>query len=138
MADWNTMIIDDFRANDGKVGGQFEGAPMVLLHHTGRKSGKQSVTPLMYLPSDDPKTIYIFASMAGAPTHPAWYYNTTAAGQTTVEVGAETFPVTVEEITGDERDRLYAEQVSRYPGFGEYEVKTAGIRTIPVLALHRA
>jgi deazaflavin-dependent oxidoreductase (nitroreductase family) len=138
MSDWNTTIIDEFRANEGRVSGPFEGAPMVLLHHTGRKSGKQSVTPLMYLASDDPNTIYVFASMAGAPTHPAWHYNTTSAGQTTVEVGTETYPVTVEEITGAERDRIYAEQARRYPGFAEYEEKTAGIRTIPVLALHRA
>lgn len=138
MSDWNTQIIEEFRANAGKVGGGFEGAPLVLLHHTGRKSGAEHVTPLMFLPSDAPDTLYIFASAAGAPTHPAWYFNTTSAGNTVVEVGEETYPVRVEEITGAERDRIYAEQVSRYPGFGEYEVKTEGIRTIPVLALHRA
>ena len=137
MSDWNTSIIEEFRANGGKVGGQFAGAPMVLLHHTGRKSGDSHVTPLMYLPGDEPSTTYIFASYAGAPSHPAWYYNITDAGRTEIEIGTETFPVTVEEITGAERDRIYAEQVSRYPGFGEYEVKTAGIRTIPVIALHR-
>lgn len=138
MSDWNTQVIEEFRANDGKVGGSFEGAPMMLLHHTGRKSGGEHVTPLMYLPGDDAGTIYIFASAAGAPKHPAWYFNTTSAGETTVEVGAETYPVSVEEVTGAERDRIYAEQKSRYPGFGEYEEKTAGIRTIPVLALHRS
>jgi deazaflavin-dependent oxidoreductase (nitroreductase family) len=138
MSDWNTQIIEEFRANGGKVGGAFDGAPMVLLHHTGRKSGSQNVAPLMYLAGEDPNTIYVFASAAGAPTHPAWYFNTTSAGQTTVEVGSETYPVTVEELSGDERDRVYGEQKSRYPGFAEYEDKTAGIRTIPVLALHRA
>ena len=138
MSDWNKTIIDEFRANAGQVAGQFAGAPMVLLHHTGRKSGKDSVTPLMYLASEQPDTIYVFASAAGAPSHPAWYFNLTASGETTVEVGTETFPVTVEEIKGAERDRVYGEQASRYPGFAEYEVKTAGIRTIPVLALHRA
>jgi deazaflavin-dependent oxidoreductase (nitroreductase family) len=138
MSDWNTTVIEEFRANDGKVGGQFDGAPMMLLHHTGRRSGGEHVAPLMYLPADDPATIYVFASAAGAPSHPAWYYNVTSAGTTTVEVGPETYPVRVEEITGDERDRVYAEQVSRYAGFGEYEEKTAGIRTIPVIALHRS
>ncbi|MCW2496876.1 nitroreductase family deazaflavin-dependent oxidoreductase [Jatrophihabitans sp.] len=138
MSDWNTQVIEEFRANEGKVGGPFDGAPMVLLHHTGRKSGSEHVTPLMYLAADEPGTIYVFASAAGAPSHPAWYYNTTSAGETTVEVGTETYPVTVEELTGAERDRVYAEQKSRYAGFGEYEEKTAGIRTIPVLALHRA
>ena len=138
MSDWNTGIIDEFRANAGKVGGPFEGAPMVLLHHTGRKSGTPHVTPLMYLQGDAPETIYIFASAAGAPAHPAWYHNTTAAGRTDVEVGTETYPVTVEEVTGAERDRIYDEQKTRYPGFAGYEELTAGIRTIPVLALHRS
>jgi deazaflavin-dependent oxidoreductase (nitroreductase family) len=137
--DWNTQVIAEFRANDGKVGGNFEGAPMVLVHHTGRKSGKKSVSPMMYLPADDnPKLVYVFASKAGAPTHPDWYYNLVAAGSTEVEIGTETLPVTVSEVTGEDRDRVYAEQVSRYPGFGEYEEKTAGIRTIPVLALTRS
>ncbi|HET7901168.1 MAG TPA: nitroreductase family deazaflavin-dependent oxidoreductase [Candidatus Nanopelagicales bacterium] len=135
--DWNAAIIAEFRANDGKVGGQFAGAPMVLMHHVGRKSGRESVNPVMYMPSDDPQTIYVFASKGGAPTHPDWYWNMTEAGRATVEVGTETYDVTVRELEGEERDRVYAEQVSRYPGFGEYEQKTAGIRTIPVLALTR-
>jgi deazaflavin-dependent oxidoreductase (nitroreductase family) len=138
MSDWNTAIIEEFRANGGKVGGMFEGAPVVLMHGVGRKTGKETVHPVMYLPSDDdPATIYVFASKAGAPTHPDWYYNLTAAGRATVEVGTETYDVAVTEVTGEDRDRIYAEQVSRYPGFGEYEQKTAGIRTIPVLALTR-
>jgi deazaflavin-dependent oxidoreductase (nitroreductase family) len=136
--DWNTKIIDEFRANEGRVGGGFAGAPMVLVHHRGRKSGRNYVNPMMYLPDDgDPATIYVFASKAGAPAHPDWYYNLTAAGQAEVEVGTETYPVTVTELTGEERDRVYAEQARRYPGFAEYEEKTAGIRTIPVLALRR-
>lgn len=139
MADWNTQIIEEFRANEGKVGGPFEGAPMVLLHHRGRNSGKEYVAPLMYLPDDERSDrVYVFASKAGAPTDPEWYRNLVAAGETVVEVGTETYPVAVEEITGEERDRIYAEQVSRYAGFGEYEQKTAGIRTIPVLALTRS
>ncbi len=136
--DWNTQIINEFRANEGKVGGPFEGAPMVLLHHTGRKSGKQNVTPLMFMPDDDDAALmYIFASKAGAPTHPAWYHNLTASGSARVEVGTETFDVAVSEVVGDDRDRIYAEQAKRYPGFAEYEAKTAGVRTIPVLALRR-
>jgi deazaflavin-dependent oxidoreductase (nitroreductase family) len=137
--DWNTQIINEFRANGGRVGGNFEGAPMVLVHHTGRKSGKHTVTPMMYLPDEnDPDTIYVFASKAGAPTNPAWYHNLTAAGSAEIEVGTETRTVNVTEITGDDRDRIYREQARRYPGFAEYEQKTAGVRTIPVLALTRA
>lgn len=137
--DWNAKVIDEFRANEGRVSGPFEGAPMVLVHHVGRKSGKQNVTPMMYLPAEaDPATIYVFASKAGAPSNPAWYYNLTTAGTARVEVGTDTYDVGVREIEGEERDRIYAEQASRYPGFADYEEKTAGIRTIPVLALSRS
>ncbi|GAB04380.1 nitroreductase family deazaflavin-dependent oxidoreductase [Gordonia amarae] len=137
-ADWNTQIINEFHANEGRVGGAFEGAPMILVHHVGRKSGKQTVTPMMYLADEnDPDTVHVFASKAGAPTNPAWYYNLTAAGSARVEIGTEEFDVTVTEITGDDRDRIYAEQARRYPGFAGYAEKTAGIRVIPVLALHR-
>ncbi len=136
--DWNTKIVAEFRANEGKVGGPFEGAPMVLLHHRGRKSGREYVTPTMYLPNDThPDRIYVFASKAGAPTNPDWYANLTAAGDGTVELGTETYQVTVGELTGAERDRIYAEQARRYPGFAEYERQTAGVRTIPVLELSR-
>ena len=138
MSDWNSQIIDEFRANEGRVGGPFEGAPMVLVHHTGRKSGTERVTPLVYLPGDSDGELYIFASKAGAPTHPDWYRNLIAAGQTTIEVGTETYPVTVTEVTGEERDRIYAAQVERNPGFGEYAEKTKGIRVIPVLRLTRS
>jgi deazaflavin-dependent oxidoreductase (nitroreductase family) len=137
--DWNTRVIAEFRANGGKVGGNFDGAPVVLMHHVGRRSGKESVNPVMYLADEnDPATIYVFASKGGAPTHPDWYHNMTAAGRAVVEVGTETYDVLVREVTGDERRTVYAEQASRYPGFAEYEEKTAGIRTIPVLALTRA
>jgi deazaflavin-dependent oxidoreductase (nitroreductase family) len=137
--DWNSQVIAEFRANDGKVGGPFEGAPVALLHHRGRKSGREMVAPVMYLADDqDADTIYVFASKAGAPTHPDWYHNLLAAGSSTVEVGTEEYPVSITDITGERRDRIYAEQASRYPGFAEYEEKTAGIRTIPVLALRRS
>jgi deazaflavin-dependent oxidoreductase (nitroreductase family) len=136
--DWNAKVIAEFRANEGRVGGNFEGAPVVLMHHVGRRSGTEYVNPVMYLAADDdPATIYVFASKAGAPTNPDWYVNMTEAGTATVEVGTETYAVTVTELTGDERDRVYAEQARRYPGFAEYEQQTAGIRTIPVLALTR-
>jgi deazaflavin-dependent oxidoreductase (nitroreductase family) len=111
---------------------------MILVHHVGRKSGKEYVTPLVYLAKEgDDASVYIFASKAGAPAHPDWYHNLIEAGQTTIEVGASTHPVTVTELSGDERDRVYAEQVQRMPGFGDYATKAAGIRTIPVLELTR-
>jgi deazaflavin-dependent oxidoreductase (nitroreductase family) len=137
--DWNAKVIAQFRANGGKVGGNFEGAPITLVHHKGRKSGGEHVAPMMYLAAeDDPKTIYVFATKAGAPTNPDWYYNLTAAGNGRVEVGSEEYPVSVTELQGGERDRVFALQAGRYPGFAEYEQKTAGIRTIPVLALTRS
>jgi len=139
VTDWNTRIIDEFRDNDGRVGGPFEGAPMVLVHHHGRKSGREYVNPLMYLPADgDDDTIYVFATKGGAPSNPDWYYNLTAAGEGTVERGTETYRVIVRELQGDERNRIYDEQASRYPGFADYATSTAGIRTIPVVALKRA
>ena len=137
--DWNAKTIAEFRANEGRVGGVFEGAPLVLVHHRGRKSGLEYVTPVMYLPHDtEPRIIYVFATKAGAPTNPDWYHNLTAAGDGSVDRGTETYKVTVRELTGAERDRIYAEQARRYPGFAEYERQTAGVRTIPVLELSRA
>lgn len=136
--DWNAKIIKEFRENGGEVGGNFEGAPMLLLHHQGRKSGKANVTPMMYLQDDsDADTVYVFASKAGAPSNPAWYYNITTAGRAEIERGTETYDVTVSEVGGAERDRIYAEQARRYPGFAEYETKVEGVRVIPVVALHR-
>ena len=136
--DWNQGIITEFRANEGRVGGPFEGAPMILVHHVGRTSGKQYTTPLVYLPGQgDDDSMYIFASKGGAPTNPDWYGNLIAAGEATVEVGTSTFVVTITEVAGDERDRIFAEQVKRMPGFGDYAKQTEGIRTIPVLRLTR-
>jgi deazaflavin-dependent oxidoreductase (nitroreductase family) len=136
-SDWNQNVITEFRANEGRVGGPFNGAPMVLLHHVGRKSGNEYVTPLVYLPGDGDDSFYIFASKAGAPAHPDWYDNLIAAGEATVEVLASTYTATVTELRGDERDRVFAEQVKRMPGFAEYAQKTEGIREIPVLRLVR-
>jgi deazaflavin-dependent oxidoreductase (nitroreductase family) len=139
VADWNTKIIEEFRGNHGKVGGPFEGAPLTLIHCRGRKSGSEYVSPVMYLAADDdPGVMYVFATKNGAPDNPEWYYNLIEAGSGSAEVGDDAFEVTVSEVTGDERDRIYAEQARRYPGFADYEQKTAGIRTIPVLALQRS
>ena len=139
MSDWNATTIEEFRTNGGRVGGTFEGAPLVLVHHRGRKSGQEFVTPMMYLPHDaDPNVIYVFATRGGTPVNPDWYYNLTADGEGSVERGTETYRVTVRDVIGDERDRIYAEQARRYPGFAEYERQTEGIRTIPVLELRRA
>jgi deazaflavin-dependent oxidoreductase (nitroreductase family) len=138
VADFNSKVIDEFRANGGRVGPPFEGAPMTLIHHRGRKSGREYVSPTMYLrPDDDGAVMYVFATKGGSPTNPDWYYNLVDSGEGVVEVGAETFPVTVTEVTGADRDRVYAAQVARFPAFAGYEEKAAGIRTIPVLALRR-
>jgi len=137
MADFNTQVIAEFRANEGRVSGPFEGAPMVLVHHVGRRTGNVHVSPMMYLPGDD-GAIYVFASKAGAPTDPDWYHNLVAAGSAEIEVGTETYTVEVTEETGADRDRIYAEQAALYPGFAEYAEKTAGIRVIPVLKLTRS
>lgn len=136
--DWNQQIIAEFRAHDGRVGGNFEGAPLVLVHHRGRRSGQEYVSPVMYLPDEtDGDVVYVFASKAGAPTNPDWYYNLTASGEGSVERGTERYPVRVREVEGEDRDRIYDEQARRYPGFAEYAEKTAGVRTIPVLELRR-
>jgi deazaflavin-dependent oxidoreductase (nitroreductase family) len=136
--DRNAGIIQDFRANGGRVAGFMDGAPLTLIHHRGRRSGREYVAPVMYLAeADDPDTLYVFATKGGAPVNPEWYANLTGAGSAVVEVGTETYPVSVTELTGEQRDAVYAEQARRYPGFADYAERTAGIRTIPVLALRR-
>ena len=133
MSDWNRQIIEEFRSNGGKVGGSFEGAPLLLLTTTGARSGIARTTPVMYLP--DGERLVIFASKAGASTNPDWYHNLMAHPKATVEVGNETFEVTAIEVMGEERDQLYARQATLFPGFANYEVKTT--RRIPVIALRR-
>jgi deazaflavin-dependent oxidoreductase (nitroreductase family) len=132
--DFNQQIIDDFRANGGKAGGMFEGMPMVILHTTGRKSGKERLNPLAYLPLDDGWAI--FASKAGAPTHPDWYHNIVADPEVSIEVGTDTVDVTARVAEGAERGRIWETQKANAPGFAEYEEKAEG-REIPVIVLTR-
>lgn len=132
--DWNAQIIAEFRANAGRVGGQFEGAPMLLLHTTGAKSGEERVNPMMYLDHEGRR--FVFASKAGADTHPDWYHNLVADPTVSVEVGTEQYQAAATSISGEERDRIYAEQARRYPGFAEYAQKTS--RVIPVVELTRS
>jgi deazaflavin-dependent oxidoreductase (nitroreductase family) len=132
--DWNAKVIHEFRANDGRVGGQFEGAPVLLLTTTGAKSGHQRVHPLMYLLDDG--TVYVFASKGGHPSNPDWYHNLVANPAVSVELGSETFPATARVIAGPDRDRIFARQAELYPGFAGYQEKTS--RVIPVVALDRA
>ena len=133
LNDWNANVIAEFRANEGRVGGNFEGAPVLLLHTTGKRTGQDRVNPMMYMDLDD--TIYVFASAAGAPAHPDWYHNLVANPDVTIEVGTELIAVRAETVDRSERDRIYALQVERFPGFGEYEQKTT--RVIPVVKLVR-
>ena len=130
-ADFNAEIIDEFRANEGRVGGMFEGNPLLLLHHTGAKSGETRVNPLAYQ-ADDGRYV-IFASKGGAPTNPAWYHNLLAHPDVKIEVGADTIDVHASEASGAERERLYSTQAERIPQFAEYEQQTE--RKIPVIVL---
>ena len=131
--DWNRQTIEAFRANGGKVGGMWEGRPLLLLTTTGAKSGQRRTNPTMYLRDGD--RLLVFASRGGTPTNPDWYYNLLAHPEVTVEVGAETYAATATVLSGEERDRLYAKQAGLYPQFAEYQAKTT--RQIPVIALER-
>jgi len=131
--DFNTQIIEEFRSNDGRVGGQFEGAPLLLLTTTGARSGQARTSPMMY--RSEGGRLYVFASKAGAPTNPDWYRNLVVHPEVTVEVGAERFDADASVVEGEERDRIYAAQAAEYPGFAEYQEKTD--RVIPVVALDR-
>ena len=132
--DFNTGIIEEFRTHHGIVGGPYEGKPVLLLTHTGARSGMVRTNPLMYLRDGD--RYVIFASKGGAPRNPAWYHNLKAHPRVRVEVGDETFEAEADEVTGAERDDLYARQAERWPQFAEYQEKTD--RRIPVIALERA
>lgn len=134
MSDRNQKIIEEFRANEGRVGGPFEGAAMILVHHVGAKSRSERVTPLVHFPDGDGRTV-IVASAAGAPKNPAWFHNIKANPQIDVEVGTERYEALAEEITGPERDEFWKRVVSERPGFADYEKSTD--RTIPLLRLTR-
>jgi deazaflavin-dependent oxidoreductase (nitroreductase family) len=134
MSDWNEKIIEEFRANSGRVGGMFEGASMILIHHVGAKSGIERVAPLVHFPEDDDHTV-IVASAGGAPNHPAWFHNLKANPKIDVEVGAETYTVVAEEITGPERDEVWTRVTTAAPGFADYQRKTD--RVITLLRLTR-
>lgn len=129
----NNAVITEFRETGGKAGGVFEGKPLVLVHHTGAKSGIERIAPLVPLVDDG--RIYIFASKGGADTHPDWYRNLLAHPDITVEIGTDTFAATARVLEGDERDSVYAKQVAVEPQFGEYQRKTE--RVIPVVELVR-
>jgi deazaflavin-dependent oxidoreductase (nitroreductase family) len=131
--DWNRSIIEEFRTNEGKVGGMFANSTLLLLTSTGAKSGQPRISPLAYLP--DGERFVIIASKAGAPTNPDWYHNLLAYPDATIEVGTDTIAVQATEVKGEERDQLYARMVERAPGFAEYQEKTS--RKIPVIALER-
>ncbi len=136
MSDFNQKIIAEFRENDGVVGGYFEGQTVLLLHTTGAKSGKERVNPVVTI--EDDNRYVVVASKGGAASHPDWYYNLKANPRVNVEVGAERFEAQATITEEPERSELYAKMVERMPGFAEYEEKTAGIRTIPVITLNRA
>ena len=130
--DFNAKIIEEFRSNAGVVGGPFAGAPVLLLHHTGAKTGTERVSPLVYQPVGD--RYAIFASKGGAPTNPDWYHNLVAHPDVSVEVGTQTIPVQARVLGGSEREEIWDRQKRERPNFADYEVK-AGARQIPVILL---
>jgi deazaflavin-dependent oxidoreductase (nitroreductase family) len=133
VSDYNQQIIEAFRANGGRVGGSWEGRDLLLLTTTGRKSGKQHTTPMVYVRDGD--RLLVYASKGGAPTHPDWYLNLVSHPEVVVEVGDERYDATAIPLEGAERDREYAAQSERVPTFGDYQEKTT--RVIPVVALER-
>jgi deazaflavin-dependent oxidoreductase (nitroreductase family) len=132
--DWNANVIEEFRENEGKVGGPFEGRPLLILHHTGAKTGAVRATPLVYQDVDDGYAI--FASKGGAPTNPDWFHNIVANPKVKVELGADTIEATARVLDGAEREPLWSRQKALMPAFAEYEEKTE--REIPVIVLEPA
>jgi deazaflavin-dependent oxidoreductase (nitroreductase family) len=130
--DWNSQIIEEFRANGGNVGGPFEGAPLLLLHTIGARSGQARVNPMMYQDLGR-GSVAVFASKAGAPTHPAWYHNLVANPDVNAEIGTTTRRFRARTATGDEREGIWNRQKDAYPGFAGYEAKAT--RQIPVVIL---
>jgi len=134
VSDYNTKIIEEFRANAGRVGGSWEGRDLLLLTTTGRKSGRPHTAPMVFTRDGD--RLLVYASKGGAPAHPDWYLNLVADPRVVVEVGADRYDAIATPLEGEERDREFAAQVARNPVFGDYEQKTT--RVIPVVALTRA
>lgn len=132
MSDWNKGIIEEFRSNEGKVGGPFEGKPVLLLHHEGARTGTKRVSPLMYQEVEGGYAV--FASKAGADDNPDWYHNVRANPETTIEIGPDEVAVKVRVADGDERARIWEQQKSDFPQFAEYEARTER-DVIPVLVL---
>jgi deazaflavin-dependent oxidoreductase (nitroreductase family) len=130
--DWNAPVIAEFRANGGKVAGNFEGAPLLLLHTTGAKTGKERINPMMYQDLGN-GSIAVFASKAGADTHPDWYHNISAHPDVTAEIGTDTRRFRARTATGDERTRIWDTQKTDYSGFADYEARTT--RQIPTVIL---
>jgi deazaflavin-dependent oxidoreductase (nitroreductase family) len=129
--EWNKKVIEEFRANEGRVGGNFEGKTLLLLHTKGAKSQQERINPVACIKDDD--RLVVIASKGGAPTHPDWYYNVVADSLVTVEVGTEKFQAQASVAEEPERTRLYSQMVEVMPGFGEYQRNTA--RVIPVIVL---
>lgn len=134
MSDWNEKIIAEFRAQGGQVGGQFAGAPLLLLHTVGARSGRPRVNPMMYQKLDGGYAV--FASKAGAPTNPDWYHNLLAHPRVRAEIGTDTVELVARVTVGDERERIWSTQKAAYPGFADYEQQTT--RQIPVVVLEPA
>jgi deazaflavin-dependent oxidoreductase (nitroreductase family) len=130
-SDYNARIIAEFRTNAGHVGGPFENSQLLLLHHTGAKSGAPRINPVAY--HRDEGRYVIVASKGGAPTNPAWYYNLKAHPEVEIEVGTDSIAAIANEVTGEERERLFRERVAISPAFAQYQTKTD--RVIPVFVL---
>jgi deazaflavin-dependent oxidoreductase (nitroreductase family) len=135
--DFNAPIIDEFRSNEGRVGGPFEGLPILLLHHKGAKTGIERCNPLAYQRLGEGSWA-VFASKGGAPTNPDWYHNLLANPEAMVEIGSKNYKVKAREALGEERERIWSKQKIDRPGFADYEQKTKGKRDIPVVILEKA
>jgi len=133
--DWNRKIIDEFRANAGRVGGNFAGAPLLLLHTVGARSGRERVNPMMYQDLDA-GAVAVFASKGGAPTNPDWFYNMIANPDVIAEIGADTRQFRARRASEEERARIWDKQKQQYSGFADYETQTN--REIPVVILEPA
>ena len=133
-SDYNAKIIEEFRTNQGRVGGPWAGTTLILIHHIGARSGVERVTPLGYFSQGDGRFV-IVASSGGSPAHPDWYHNLKANPRITVEVGGQTFTVVADELTGAARAELWPALVARYPTLGDHQTKTT--RQFPVFRLTR-